>query len=114
MISESVKGVKNATIETDAHSLLVKWDPPPGGGILGYELNCALLDSYLAIDGDEDEPVIIEDGDVTTYAFTELMPSTEYVVEIFALKENWKSDMVQLTATTGKCFFIVEVHGGYS
>lgn len=73
------------------------------------------MENYLEIDIDLedaeaiDKPIRIDDASVTSHTFAELKPTTEYVVEIFALKENWKSDMVQLTATTGK-FLRVFLH----
>ena len=61
------------------------------------------MEDYLDIeDKGTEKYVTIDDPGITQYTFTELEAETEYVVEIYAVRYDWKSDMAQLVETTSK------------
>ena len=98
----TAKGVRNAATRSGIHSITVTWDQPRGE-FTGYELTLATMEDYLDIeDQGTEKHVVIDDPKTTRHKFTELEAETEYVVEIYVVRLDWKSDMIQLVETTGK------------
>lgn len=92
-----VEKVEKATATWMETTVTASWEKPEGI-ITGYHLTCGLAE-------DKDSKVkelTLDDPDITTATFEELLPETDYILKIYAKNGKKNSERVKVKGKTSK------------